>query len=1313
MHLLRSVTPSRQNDQAIDLGQSPADLVILSAADSDLLPIQAAYQALVNARPNSPTLRLAHLLTLSHPASIDLYAETVLSHAKLVVVRLLGGDRYWSYGVKLLRRLADENRVKLAFIAGEPNMEDSLTAQSTLPAAILQRIHAYFVAGGRENAENLLGLLATLVENPSKTLDLSSFAPSHTTPPFGIYQNADIARNPLPPTAPVIKILFYRALLVAGDMAAIDALVRSLSKRGAMAQPIFVPSLKDAEALAYLRHNCAESPPDLIITLTNFAAASVTASNPSEPVNFAAQNCPILQAILSSDSHADWQNNTRGLNPRDLAMAVMLPELDGRLAGGVISFKQMGSLDPLTQFATAHHQPVPELIDHLADLALAWVTLRRRPPANKKIALVLGNYPVRDGRMANGVGLDTPQAVVDILAEMGRGGYQIGTSPGSAAALMTSLQNGATNDLTRRRQNQSEILGDPTTIFYDLRDYQRAFAELSPQLQESLRAKWGDAENDPYLLQKPDGSLYFPIAALVFQNIVVMLQPPRGYALDEEQQNYHDPALIPPHYYWACYFWLRHQFGVQAIIHIGKHGTLEWLPGKSVALSPDCLPHAMLGAIPVIYPFIVNDPGEGSQAKRRTAAVIIDHLTPPLTQAGSYGEAAQLEALIDEYYQAAQFATNFDIKRQKFLQAAIAELADKSGIAAEAGLKMIPSMQNDSGYLPQLDAYLCDLKEWQIRDGLHIFGQTPAGAAEIALLLALARIPRGMGRGKDASLMRALAADFDLRATPESEIFDPLTADRSIAWTGAKPTQLQAVSDTVWRHSGDTIERLELFAAQSLSARATALDPKKFPAAHPVLDWMVDELTPHLRQSGQAEMAALMAALAGKFVAPGPSGAPSRGRPDCLPTGRNFYSLDARSMPTQAAWRVGWQSACLMLERHLQENGEDLQRLVLSCWGTAQMRTGGDDIAQALALMGVQPQWEPESGRVIGFDIMPVSALGRPRVDVTLRISGFFRDAFPNLIDLFDRASRAVATLPPELESAADNPLADSYRRRAAAWQKSGLDTTTAELMAGYRIFGAKTGSYGAGLQHIMDEEAWQSDAELSEIFLSWSRFAYGSDGQGGSLAGEDRLAPEIAAAAQSQALRELLAASQAVVQNQDNREHDLLDSDDYYQFEGGLAATIKHLSGTLPAIYHNDHSRPDHPVIRSLSEELSRVIRARVTNPRWLEGVRRHGYKGASEMAASLDYMAAFQALTHQIKDHQFDAVYQAFLGDAENLAFLRAHNPAALQEIAAKFQSLIDRGLWQSQRNAIYEELKGLVQPRAERSDELTKTPEKLRPA
>ncbi|MCX8506251.1 MAG: cobaltochelatase subunit CobN, partial [Alphaproteobacteria bacterium] len=377
MHLLRSVTPSRQNDQAIDLGQNPAHLVILSAADSDLLPIQAAYQGLVNAQSNPPSLRLAHLLTLGHPASIDLYAETVLSHAKFVVVRLLGGDRYWSYGVKLLRRLAEEKGVKLALIAGEPNMDDSLTAHSTLPAAILQRIHAYFVAGGRENAENLLGLLASWVENPSESIDLSRFAPCHTTPPFGIYQNADTARNPLPPTAPVIKILFYRALLVAGDLAPIDALVGALRQRGAHAQPIFVPSLKDAEALDYLHHDCAENPPDLIITLTNFAAAATAAaSNPSEPVNFAAQNCPILQAILSSDSHKDWQNNTRGLNPRDLAMAVMLPELDGRLMGGVISFKQMGVRDPHTQFATAHHQPVPELIDHLADLALAWVTLR-------------------------------------------------------------------------------------------------------------------------------------------------------------------------------------------------------------------------------------------------------------------------------------------------------------------------------------------------------------------------------------------------------------------------------------------------------------------------------------------------------------------------------------------------------------------------------------------------------------------------------------------------------------------------------------------------------------------------------------------------------------------------------------------------------------------------------------------------------------------------------------------------------------------------------------------------------------------------
>ena len=1288
---MRAVNQPRTTELAVDLGQSPANMVILSAADSDLAPLITAQNYSVGEKVDAPSLRLAHLLQLGHAASIDLYAEKVLAKAKIVVVRLLGGVRYWPYGVELLRGLAERNGIKLALLSGEPEQDQDLSAQSNLPPRILAQLHDYFAQGGVDNGIALLRLMADLIDHQAAPLDKLQFIASKITPPFGVYDWKNPARQNLPQNAPIIPIIFYRALLVTGDVLVVNALAQALARRGLAARPFFVPSLKDADALRYLRAEFAAAAPATIISLTNFAAAAI--DNNESNLNFLGLDCPIIQAIQASDDVDSWRAGNYGLTPRDLAMAVMLPELDGRLHGRIISHKATSIVDPVTEFAAAHHEPVPELIDAMADLVVAWVRLRYRANRDKKIALMLGNYPVRDGRMANGVGLDTPQATVDILAQMQGAGYEITDAPPNAQSLMDSLQSGATNDLAQRLARMGAIFGDQQTVYYSLADYQREFAKFSPDLQQNIIEKWGGAESDPFLTKISTGEFAFPLAAKIYGNVVVMLQPPRGYerGIGDEagnlHSNYHDPALIPPHYYWACYAWLKSSFQADALVQIGKHGTLEWLPGKSVALSHDCVPAAMLGSLPLIYPFIVNDPGEGSQAKRRSAALVIDHLTPPLTEAGLYGAAAQLESLIDEYYE----ASHLNSKRQKFLLSEIRELAERTGIAKESGINL-GDISSQHELLPQIDAYLCDLKEWQIRDGLHSFGKSPAGEPEINMLLALVRVPRGDGRGEGASLLRALAHDFDLRPSPDQAIFDPLTADGSVAWQGNKPAELAAIDNAPWRHCGDTRARLELYGLVLIRQMVTGIpthSTEHLIATLPVLTWLQQSLLPRLRHSGASEMAGLLAALAGKFVAPGPSGAPSRGRPDTLPTGRNFYSLDARAMPTAAAWRVGFHSASLMLQRHEQEHGQPLLRLVLSCWGTAQMRTGGDDIAQALALIGVQPEWEPESGRVIGFDIMPVSALGRPRVDVTLRISGFFRDAFPNLIDLFDRASRAVAAIPTEIESSEENPLAESYRLRYAALQSQGMVADHAKLLAGYRVFGAKPGSYGAGLQHIIDHNHWQSPQELADVFLSWSRYAYGSDHKGGAVAAGDRLPPAIAAAAQENQLRSVLAACQAVVQNQDNREHDVLDSDDYYQFEGGLAATIQNLTGHLPSLYHNDHSLPDRPVIRSLAQELSRVVRARVTNPRWLDGVRRHGYKGAAEMAASLDYMAAFQALTGLISNDQFDAVYQAFLADEISREFLQTHNPAALQEMADKFNQLLDRGLWQPQRNATHQEI------------------------
>ncbi|MDX1434449.1 MAG: cobaltochelatase subunit CobN, partial [Gammaproteobacteria bacterium] len=860
-------------------------------------------------------------------------------------------------------------------------------------------------------------------------------------------------------------------------------------------------------------------------------------------------------------------------------------------------------------------------------------------------ALVLANYPNRDGRLGNGVGLDTPAGTLQALEALEAAGYSTGRLPESGQALIERLAAGPTNALAaRERRSGGEI--------YPLAEYRAWFARLPRDVRTKVLARWGDAQSDPFVV---DGA--FRLAAFRLGNVVVALQPARGYHIDPVA-SYHDPDLVPPHGYLAFYAWLRESLDVHAVAHMGKHGNLEWLPGKSLALSESCFPDVALGPTPHVYPFIVNDPGEGTQAKRRARAVVVDHLTPPLTRAESYGPLADLERLVDEYYE----ASGVDPRRLALLGEEILELSQATGLDRDCGIERGECAESALG---KLDNHLCELKEMQIRDGLHVFGRSPEGDQLIDLLVALVRIPRGDGERGDASLIRALAVDLGIAG----DGFDPLDCNLGAPWPGPRPQALAAIGDTAWRSNGDTLERLELLARELVAGARSADDD--WPRTAAVLDALDARLRPAIEACGEREIDALLAALDGRFVAPGPSGAPTRGRPDVLPTGRNFYSVDTRTVPTQAAWRLGWDSANRLIEHHRQREGAWPRRMALSAWGTANMRTGGDDIAQALALMGVRPTWEPASGRVNGFEILPAGVLDRPRVDVTLRISGFFRDAFPGLIDLFDSAVRAVAALD---EPSGQNPLHAQFEHDRRELEGSGMAAEEAARRAGFRVFGSMPGAYGAGLQALIDERGWQSADDLARAYVAWSGYAYG-----GGASGE----------AEHGLLESRLARVEAVVHNQDNREHDLLDSDDYYQFEGGLAAAVASLSGAKPVIYHNDHSRPDRPVVRRLEDEIARVVRARVVNPKWIAGVMRHGYKGAFEMAATVDYLFAFAATTGAVADHHFDAVFDAYVDDDEVNEFLRTANPAALAEMAARLAEAVDRGLWQPRRNAAYHTL------------------------
>ncbi len=1250
MHLL-AAQPGGISDgtEAVDLGQTPGDVVVLSAADSDLASLAAARDMLWEKGEAPPSLRLANLLNLSHNLSVDLYVGSVIEQAKLVIVRLLGGRGYWPYGVEELASAARRKNVALAFLPGDDQPDAELAALSTLAPEATHRLWQYCVQGGVENAANFLRFAASLTgredswREPVPLLRAGLYWPGCDQPTL------DDLRDAWVPERPVAAILFYRALVQAADTRPIDALVTALAERGLNPLPIYAASLKDPVAAATVDELLHAAPPDVVVNATGFALSVPGEERADTPFDFA--DCPVLQVAFSGGTKDAWQEGCAGLNTRDLAMSVVLPEVDGRLFTRAVSFKERSRRDEATQCDLVAHEPVADRVAFCADLTRAWVELRRSPASERRIALVLANYPNRDGRLGNGVGLDTPAGTVNVLRALKGAGYTTESLPTESlpedgAALVAQICAGPTNDF-------HDLSNRSISETISLDEYSAFFATLPGALQEKITERWGGAEEDPFFLER---SQVFALPVIRFGKVAVGLQPARGYNIDPAA-SYHSPDLVPPHSYFAFYAWLRGSFAAHAVVHMGKHGNLEWLPGKALALSKACFPEAALGPLPHLYPFIVNDPGEGSQAKRRTAAVIIDHLTPPLTRAESYGALAELEQLVDEYYEAA----GLDPRRLTLLRREILERLQMTGLDADCG---IADRDGEEEALKKLDAYLCELKEMQIRDGLHIFGQSPQNGQLTDLLVALLRTPRNEGVNGDASLIRALADDLELS-------FDPLDCDMAAVWDGPQPHVLD--QSGVWRSAGDTVERLESLACRLVGGEAKP--EKMWVRTTAVLDYMKASLRPAVMACGEAEITGLLAGLDGRFVAPGPSGAPTRGRPDVLPTGRNFYSVDTRVVPTPAAWTLGWKSATLLLERYAQEHGNWPRRLALSAWGTSNMRTGGDDIAQALALMGVQPRWEPASRRVTGFEIMPVSVLGRPRVDVTLRISGFFRDAFPGLIDLFDSAARAVAALD---ETPQDNPLAAHVRDEAEAMAARGEAKDAARTRAAARVFGSKPGAYGAGLQAIMDERGWKTDADLARAYIAWGGYAYGGGVKG---------------AAEHALFETRLAGIEAVLQNQDNREHDLLDSDDYYQFEGGLAAAVRHVSGEAPVVFHNDHSRPEQPKIRTLEEEIGRVVRARVVNPKWIAGVMRHGYKGAFEMAATVDYLFAFAATAHAVKDHHFDAVFDAYIQNDNVRGFMEEANPAALREMSAKLMEALERGLWRPRSNAAYHRLSGLA--------------------
>jgi len=1268
------MAPAQPHAQPTQLGEG---ILVLSQADTDLLTLTQARRLLP---PGFANVQAAHVGRLIDDAAVDALLDQLLPGAQIVVARV-HTIRSFEHGLARLQRWAAESDGFLLCLPAVEAFDPDLMARSNIGVPLAQAVSTYFQCGGAQNLAN--GLLCL---SDHLLVTGWGFEPPVALPMHGIYapkghprflideshgndvdscadscccaNSNDATAAPAPTLVnqkskivnPTVGILFYRAHLLSGNTDFVDAIIAELGRRGLAARAIYTQSLKESDgdgmplAIKLLQ---ADGPVDALISTLSFALGDTTGVLERLDV-------PIIQAITSSSDRAAWQRNGRGLGPLDTAINVAIPEFDGRIISVPISFKEE------TPEGGARYAPDAERIKRMVGLVSRLVTLRHKPNAEKRIAFVFTNSAAKAARVGNAVGLDAPASLLRLLQRMQMEGYAIDNLPATSDELLHNLIDRCSYDLTWLTDGQlARAHKLPVTR------YTEWFAETPETRQKEMIRQWGEPPGKAYVHENA-----FALAGLEFGNAFVALQPPRGYDMDPNAI-YHQPDLPPPHNYYALYRWLREEWQADAIVHMGKHGTLEWLPGKGVGLSAECFPDLFLDDLPLIYPFIINDPGEGNQAKRRTHATIIDHMTPPMTSAGAYGALAELAQLVDEYYTAEQL----DPAKLPLLQRQIWDVIKRHRLDDDLSY-ILKSDHGDHSHdwdgdfledgtptafaelqgaqvahlLEDIEGYLCELTGAQIRDGLHILGHMPADDQLVELLYHLLKLPNVAAPSLPAAVASAVGEDWvALQENP-----------------GARRAQINVQLPAALHTNADVIQFIETQCKTLLTALTVGHVSSVTGEVDAALAYAADFIVPKLAEGAHDEIDHLLHALNGGYIPPGPSGAPTRGMAHVLPTGRNFYAVDPRALPSMASWQVGQGLAEDLIKRYQREEGNYPASVGISIWGTSAMRTAGDDIAQVLALLGVRPRWQSENRRVIGIELIPLAELGRPRVDVVCRISGFFRDAFPHLITLIDQAVQAVI--------AADEPLDSNYPRQhaltaEAALRLAGMEPSQAQTRAGYRLFGCKPGSYGAGILPLIDAKNWQSDADFARAYLAWGGYAYSASAQG--IAAQDEFAT---------ALRGV----QVATKNQDNREHDIFDSDDYLQYHGGMIATVRALTGKNPRRYFGDSSNPARVRTRDLREEARRVFRSRVVNPKWLASMRRHGYKGALEVAATVDYLFGYDATAQVLEDWMYHELAEEFLRNEEMQQFFAESNPWAWQAIAERLLEAVERGLWQDPDSA-----------------------------
>ena len=1241
MHRIASLPGNEPQEEITFIEQPTAPVIFLTSATSDITCLSSVLKQPKNKAWRNQ-IRALPIAYLSSNAIIDNYISNTCNKSEIIIVRFLGSRSYWAYGFEQLNlwRLEKPNR-KLIVVSGIESSANDLKGISSIDTKQVEFIQLVLNQGGVKNYNLLLEILHKIKFKDEIDFDSRSIENNDELIKWKWSKNK----------YPNVAIFLYKSLYQSGNTELADSIINIANKYNLNPKIIWITSFKSNYIQQNIINLLKNERIEAIITTTSFSSGEYN-NNQLHMNLWDSLDVPVYQLLISSSSFSEWNKSTTGLNPIDLSIQVVLPEVDGRICTVPIAFKNHSYIDNELFISVYKTDPYDKHIDWCFKYLKNLIYLKHTNNYNKKIAIVIANYPVKDSRIANGVGLDTPESLLNILRWLKDEGYNLGNDkiPENVKDLVNIL-------LTYRTNSEETITNKPQS-YLSIDEYLEFWNKIEYKAKDKIFNRWGDPSNSDQL---EDGG--FPINGISFGNITILVQPNRGFESDS-LSDLHCPDLPPNHKYLAQYFWLTYSFKTNAIINLGKHGSLEWLPGKGVGLSQNCFPLILCPPVPNIYPFIVNDPGEGSQAKRRTHAIIIDHLTPPLSHAGSYKDLIEIENLIDEYYESKVINDN----RTQLLENKIINILIKQSWPVIESNKLINNNQNNNiqELIDNTENYLCEIKQTQIRTGLHIFGVNQSIDKLLELTLAISNVPSGISPGLTQCLAEDLGFTFDPWNDEEGIGLNKFDTNLFKEYTGINARKVGKIVD--WLND-IAIYIIEYHIGKVLKGNTKT--KKKFKLDRRLLNYLDNEkpnifinnlltnILPKIIKSTIMEKNNLIKALQGKRIISGPSGAPTRGKLEVLPTGKNFYSVDIRAIPTETAWDLGKRSAEKIVDLYLQENGEHLSHLAMSIWGTSTMRNGGEDICQLFALMGLRPIWDGTLRRVVDIEVIPITVLNRPRVDVTLRISGLFRDSFPQIIELIRRGQSLIGNLD---EPCSMNPLAESYR----------------EGKTESRIFGSAPGSYGAGLQEIINSGSWEKQSDLANAFIEWSKWRY---------EGSDKIIKD------KKGFERNLANIKVVLHSQDNREHDILDSDDYYQFQGGLISAIKQTSGINPQAYFADNSRYNRPRIHKLTKEIDKVVRSRLLNPKWLNGIKNHGYKGAFEMSASLDYLFSYDATTNLVPNWCYKSITNNWLEDKATKDFIFDNNPWALRDIAERLLEATNRDLWTNATNQEISSIKKIL--------------------